>query len=50
MRFSVEKVLHKLALESEGDDEPSSFDELDFGWILALLYRLHAHKMRKRSV
>ena len=35
MQFSVEEVLHELAFGSESDDEPSSFDSSNFGWIMA---------------
>ena len=31
MWFSVKKVFHELALDSESDDKPSNFDSLDFG-------------------
>ena len=31
MWFSVEEVLHELALDSQSDDEPSDFDSPDLG-------------------
>ena len=49
-RFSVEEVLHELVLDSENDDEPSSFDSSYFGWII-VYYTVCMHtKIWKRSV
>ena len=31
----MEEVLHEPAFDSESDDELSSFDSSDFGWIIS---------------
>ena len=42
MQFSMEEVLHELALDSDSDDKPSSFESADFGWIIAS-YVIYIH-------
>ena len=34
LRLTVEEVLHELALDSDSEDEPASFDSSDSGWNL----------------
>ena len=42
MRLSVKEVLHKLALDSNSEDKPSSFDSSDYGRIIAY-HIVHTH-------
>ena len=35
MQLSVEEVVLELALDSESDNEPSSFNLSDFDWLIA---------------
>ena len=44
------EVLHELAVDSESDDEPSSFGSSDFGWLMAYYVVCIHTKFWKRSV